>query len=73
MIFSKKLDDFARAPGIALDGQPTLVLVAPDGELLEVFKGEATPESIEAVSVAVATYLQRVTDAAAPSAPDQKD
>ena len=66
VIFYKKLDEFARAPGIALDGQPTLVLVAPDGELLEVFKGEATPENIEAVSAAVATYLQPVTDSAAP-------
>ena len=70
VIFYKKLDEFARAPGIALDGQPTLVLVAPDGELLEVFKGEATPENIEAVSAAVATYLQPVTDSAAP---DQTD
>lgn len=73
VIFYKKLDEFARAPGIVLDGQPTLVLVAPDGELLEVFKGEATPENIEAVSAAVATYLQPVTDAAAPAAPDQTD
>jgi len=70
VIFSKKLDEFARAPGIALDGQPTLVLVASDGELLEVFKGEATPENIEAVSAAVATYLQPVTDSATP---DQTD
>ena len=70
VIFYKKLDEFARAPGIALDGQPTLVLVASDGELLEVFKGEATPENIEAVSAAVATYLQPVTDSAAP---DQTD
>ena len=70
VIFSRKLDEFARAPGIALDGQPTLVLVASDGELLEVFKGEATPENIEAVSAAVATYLQPVTDSAAP---DQTD
>jgi hypothetical protein len=56
-IFIKDLDGFAAAPGIELDSQPTLVLVAPDGKLLEAFKGEATPENVNAVASAVAAYL----------------
>jgi hypothetical protein len=56
-IFLKDLDSFAGAPGIALDGQPTLVLVAPDGELLELFKGEVSDEGVAAIGAAVAGYL----------------
>ena len=56
-IFIKDLESFAGAPGIALDGQPTLVLVAPDGELLELFKGEVSDEGVAAIGAAVAGYL----------------
>jgi hypothetical protein len=57
-IFIKDLEGFAGAPGIELDGQPTLVLVAPDGQLLELFKGEVSEEGVLAVGQAVAAYLQ---------------
>jgi hypothetical protein len=61
-IFTKDLEGFAGAPGIELDGQPTLVLVAPDGQLLELFKGEVSEEGVLAVGQAVAAYLQPEAD-----------
>jgi hypothetical protein len=51
-----KAEKFARQADIAVDGQPTLVLVTPDGVLHEQFKGEATEENINAVTAAVAAY-----------------
>jgi len=69
-IFTKDLDAFAKAPGLKLDGQPTLVLVAPDGELLEVFKGEVSPDGIAAVSAAVNAYLQVEAGSAGSAASD---
>ena len=61
-IFIKDLEGFAGAPGIELDGQPTLVLVTPDGKLLELFKGEVSEEGVLAVGKAVAAYLQPEAD-----------
>lgn len=57
-IFTKDLEGFAAAPGIPLNGQPALVLVAPDGKLMELFQGEVTPENLEAVNHAIKAYLQ---------------
>ena len=61
-IFIKDLQGFAAAPGIEMDGQPTLVLVTPDGKLLELFKGEVSEEGITTVGEAVAVYLQPAVD-----------
>jgi hypothetical protein len=61
-IFIKDLQGFAAAPGIELDGQPTLVLVAPDGRLLELFKGEVSEEGVLSVGQAVAAYLKPDAD-----------
>jgi hypothetical protein len=55
-IFVKDLSKFAGSAGIELDGQPTIVLVASDGELLEIFKGEVSEEGVAAVSRAVSDY-----------------
>ncbi len=57
-IFIKDLEKFAGSPGIELDSQPTLVLVAPDGKLLEIFKGEVSEDGVTAVGEAVAAHLQ---------------
>jgi hypothetical protein len=56
-IFIKDVPGFAAEAGIAMDGQPSIVLVQPDGKLLELFKGEATEENVAAVSKAVTAYL----------------
>jgi hypothetical protein len=61
-IFIKDLEKFAGSPGIELDSQPTLVLVAPDGKLLELFKGEVSDEGVTAVGEAVAAHLQPEAD-----------
>jgi hypothetical protein len=61
-IFIKDLEKFADSPGIALDSQPTLVLVAADGKLLKLFKGEVSEEGVTAVGEAVAAYLQPEAD-----------
>lgn len=57
-IFTKDLEGFAAAPGIPLNGQPALVLVTPDGKLVELFQGEVTPDNLEAVSQAIKAYTQ---------------
>jgi len=56
-IFIKDVPGFAAEAGIAMDGQPSIVLVQPDGKLLQLFKGEATDENVTAVSKAVAAYI----------------
>ena len=56
-IFVKDIEKFAAEPGIELDGQPTIVLVAADGELLQSFKGEASAENVAAVDGAVKAYV----------------
>ena len=56
-IFVKDLKKFASEPGIPLDGQPTLVLVSPDGEVLEYFKGVVSPDAVAKVSAAVDGYI----------------
>jgi hypothetical protein len=61
-IFIKDLEGFAGPPGIELDGQPTLVLVTPDGKLLKLFKGEVSEEGITTVGNAVTAYLQPAED-----------
>ncbi len=61
-IFVKDVESFARSAGIPLDGQPSIVLVAPDGELLQVFKGEVSDASVDAVATAVSSFLEQNSD-----------
>ncbi len=56
-IFVKDLEKFASEPGITLDGRPTVVLVSPDGEVLEYFKGTVSPDAVAQVRAAVDGYL----------------
>jgi hypothetical protein len=56
-VFIKDVPGFAAEAGIAMDGQPSIVLVQPDGKLLQLFKGEATDENVAAVCKAVAAYM----------------
>jgi hypothetical protein len=56
-IFIKDVPGFAAEAGIAMDGQPSIVLVQPDGKLLQFFKGEVTEENVAVVSKAVTAYL----------------
>jgi hypothetical protein len=56
-LFIKDVEGFAKTAGLAVDGQPTIVLVTPDGQLQEIFKGEVSEESLAAVMASVAKYL----------------
>jgi hypothetical protein len=56
-VFVKDVPGFAAEAGIAMDGQPSIVLVSPDGELLQLFKGEATDENVALLSAVVIDYL----------------
>lgn len=58
-IFVKDIEAFASSAGIALDGQPTIVLVSADGELLQIFKGEVSEAATQAVASAVASYTAK--------------
>ena len=56
-IYIKNIDKFAQSAGIELDGQPSIVLVSPDGELLELFKGDVSEERVAMIVAAVNKYL----------------
>lgn len=56
-IFIKDIDGFAESAGIELDGQPSIVLVSADGELLELFKGDVSEERVATIVAAVNKYL----------------
>lgn len=56
-LFIKDVEGFAETAGIVVDGQPTIVLVTPDGQLQEIFKGEVSEERLAAVTASVADYL----------------
>ncbi|MEJ2139367.1 MAG: hypothetical protein P8Y61_07955 [Gammaproteobacteria bacterium] len=58
-IFVKDIAAFASSAGIALDGQPTIVLVSANGELLQIFKGEVSEPATQAVASAVASYTAK--------------
>ena len=55
-IFVKKVADFAAAPGIPLDSQPSIVLVDAGGKLLELYKGEYSEDTLAQISQAVEQY-----------------
>jgi hypothetical protein len=56
-IFIKDIEGFAASAGIELDGQPSIVLVSADGELLELFKGDVSEDRVAAIVAAVNEYL----------------
>lgn len=56
-LFIKDVEGFADTAGIPMDSQPTIILVTPDGQLQEIFKGEVSEESLAAVTASVAKYL----------------
>ncbi|MCP4832584.1 MAG: hypothetical protein GY886_10260, partial [Gammaproteobacteria bacterium] len=56
-VFIKDVPGFAAEAGIAMDGQPSIVLVSPDGQLLQLFKGEVTDENLASLCAAVTSYL----------------
>ena len=67
-IYVKDIDKFAQSAGIELDGQPSIVLVSPDGELLELFKGDVSEERVATIVAAVNKYLSATSmPAPAPS------
>ena len=55
-IYVKDVEGFAGQAGIDIDGQPTVVLVTPDGILHERFKGEATEANVAAVLTAAGRH-----------------
>jgi len=52
-IFVKDIEIFAKSADIVLDGQPTIILVSPEGELLERFKGPVSTAQLAKVRDAV--------------------
>jgi hypothetical protein len=52
-IFIKDIASFAKLANITLDGQPTIILVSPSGELLETFKGTVSTVKVSAMDEAV--------------------
>jgi hypothetical protein len=54
ILFISDLEEFADAAGLAIDNQATIVFVSPDGELLQVFKGEASEQSLDELLQAAA-------------------
>jgi hypothetical protein len=52
-LFVKNIEKFAAAPGIELDGQPAIILVATNGTILETFKGEVSDAGVDQVVQAV--------------------
>jgi len=52
-IFIKDINAFAKLANIELDGQPTIILVSPDGELLDRFKGAVSDAQLAKVIDAV--------------------
>jgi hypothetical protein len=60
-VFVKDVPGFAAEASIAMDGQPSIVLVSPDGELLQLFKGEATDENVALLCAAVTDCLASST------------
>lgn len=53
-MFVKDVSAFAKSVDIVLDGQPTIILVSPEGELLERFKGAVSEAQLAGVIAAVA-------------------
>lgn len=52
-IFVKDVNAFAKLADIELDGQPTIILVSPDGALLDRFKGAVSDAQLAKVIDAV--------------------
>lgn len=52
-MFVKDVSAFAKSADIALDGQPTIILVSPEGELLERFKGAVSAAQLAKVTEAI--------------------
>jgi len=52
-LFVKDVGKFAESAGIELDGQPTIILVSPAGEMLYRFKGVVSDAQIDGVREAV--------------------
>lgn len=57
-LYVKDAGKFATSAGIVMDDQPNIVLVTPDGQLHETFKGEATAENLALVMGAVSGYTK---------------
>ena len=52
-IFVKDVSAFAKSADIVLDGQPTIILVSPEGELLDRFKGAVSEVQLAKVVAAI--------------------
>jgi hypothetical protein len=52
-IFIKDVPEFAKEAGIEMDGQPNILLVAPNGDVLQAFKGEVSAECMAKVMAAI--------------------
>ena len=52
-MFVKDVSAFAKSADIVLDGQPTIILVSPEGELLERFKGPVSEAQLAKVIAAI--------------------
>ena len=57
VLFVDDLDAFAAAAGLVVDNRPTIVITTADAQQLQVFKGDATRESADAVVRAIAGFI----------------
>jgi hypothetical protein len=57
---------FVASAGLVLDDQPTIVLMTPDGDFLQTFKGEVSDEGISAIAAVVASLTDPADIPASP-------
>ena len=54
ILFIKDLAAFANSAGLAVDGQPTIVITTSDAKPLQTFKGQVSPEGVDEIVAAIA-------------------
>ncbi|MDP7093832.1 MAG: hypothetical protein QF580_05320, partial [Gammaproteobacteria bacterium] len=64
ILFVKDMAKFADAAGLTIDDWPTIVLVAPDGQLLHALKGAPTEAAVDELMDATTPYTNLQTDTA---------
>jgi hypothetical protein len=58
VLFIKDLEGFAESAGLGLDGEPTIVITTSDATPLRSFKGDVTPERVDAIVLTIQHGVQ---------------
>ena len=53
VLFIKDLAAFANSAGLAVDGQPTIVITTSDAKPLQTFKGQVSPDGVDEIVTAI--------------------